>query len=163
MDTKQQNTLLVGAVLAGLLSLPMTWLTIHNVQPSFGNGLGGLFGSEFPRMSLDVNGLNGHLTLLIKSPIWFVVAIAIGASVLQLMKHSKAFAIPSIVEWIAALVGVIWTAAPVIPMALTGKATLGIGWVLAFASAVIPLVCLCVPTRKEAPLHIDAGVDHGSV
>lgn len=94
MDTKQQNTLLVGAVLAGLLSLPMTWLTIHNVQPSFGNGLGGLFSSEFPRMSLDVNGLNGHLTLLIKSPIWFVVAIAIGASVLQLMKHSKAFADP---------------------------------------------------------------------
>ena len=163
MDTKQKNTLLVGAILAGVLSLPMTWMTIQNAQPSFGNGLGGLLASQLPSMSIDVTGLNGHITLLIKSPIWFVVAIVIGASALQLMKHSTAFAVPPLGEWISALVGVIWTAVPIIPIALTGKATLGIGWVLAFVSAVIPLVCLCVPTRNEAAQQADPGIDRGTV
>lgn len=146
MDIRQKNTLLVTAIIAGMMSLPMTWMTIHNAQFLFGvrNGLNQMFGEGLPGISVDVTGLNGHVTMLIKAPLWFVVCVAIGSSVLQLIQHSRVFAVPTFSAWGAAVFGLVWTMAPIVPAMLTGKVTPGIGWLLAMYCAAVPLVCLAV-------------------
>jgi len=53
-----------------------------------------MFNSAFGGMTIDVTGLNGHVTFLFKTPIWFIVCVAIAANALQLMGNSKTFAIP---------------------------------------------------------------------
>lgn len=159
MDIRQKNTLLVTAILAGLMSLPLTWMTIHNAQFQFGgmNGLNQMFGNELPAMSFDVTGLNGHVTMLIKAPLWFVVCVAIGAGVLQLIQHSRMFAVPMFAARGAAVIGLVWTMVPIVPAMLTGKGTPGIGWLLAMYCAAVPVVCLAVPSHpvKDAANNLD--------
>jgi hypothetical protein len=147
MNTRQRNTALVAAIAAGLASLPLTWMTIQNV--SFQGGLGYSFNFLFGSMNLDVTALNGHVTLLVKTPLWFVVCIAIGASVVQLMKNSRSFEIPNMVEWIVAIVANIWTIVPMGMVVLSGKAGLGIGALLGLSCALTPLVCLVMTDNKR--------------
>jgi len=166
MDAKQERNALVAAIIAGVLSLPTTWITIHNAQPIFNfgspmNGFGGMFHSPFGGMNFDLTAFNGSVTFLIKTPLWFVVLVAISASVLQLMRRSNSFAIPPFALWSTALVGVIWTALPIGGIVLSGKASPGVGWLLGLASAVTPLVCLIlskqdfrtssIPHQSETP------------
>lgn len=155
MDIRQKNTLLVTAILAGLVSLPLTWMTIHNPQLQLGGGMNGLTEMFGTPISFDVTGLNGHVTMLIKAPLWFVVCVAMGASVLQLMQNSKVFAVPTIVAMFAAVIGMVWTAAPIVPALVTGKGTPGIGWLLAMYCAAVPLACLAVPSH---PVNDDANL-----
>lgn len=148
MNPKQKNTLLAAGIVSGLISLPMTWMTIRNAPMQIEGGFGNLFDSAFQGMTFDVTGLNGHVTLLFKTPLWFVVAVAVGANVLQLMRSSDAFAIPRIALWIIAVVAAIWITIPIMMALSSGRATLGIGWFLGLCCAAAPLLCLVVPDTK---------------
>jgi hypothetical protein len=160
MSPKQKNTALVAAIVSGLFSLPLTWMTLRNAQMQIGGGIGDLISSTFPGFAFDVTGLNGHVTLLLKTPLWFIVCIAISASVLQLMRPSQTFAIPRLAMWGTAIVGVVWTTVPVTIVLVTGKASVGIGWLLGLFCAFVPLVCLLRPSRDaNATTH---GVVHPS-
>ncbi len=97
MNQQTKNTMLVVAILAGLLSLPTTWMTIRNAQ--FQGGMGEMFNTAFNNMTIDVTGLNGHVTFLVKTPIWLIVVLAIAASAMQLMQASQAFAVPQLLVW----------------------------------------------------------------
>ena len=145
MNTKQKNTLLAAGIVSGLVSLPMTWMTIRNAEMQIEGGLGDLFNSAFQGMTFDVTGLNGHVTMLFKTPLWFVVGVAIAANVIQLMKSSNAFAIPRIALWIVAVAAAVWITIPILLALSSGKATLGIGWFLGVCCAAAPLICLFVP------------------
>ena len=94
-----------------------------------------------------MTGLNGKLTLLVETPLWFVVGVAVVAGVLQLMRYSQMFAIPKFAEWATAIVGAAWTGIPMIMMLFSGQVTVGIGWPLGMLCAAVPLLCLIVPTR----------------
>ncbi|GIX01047.1 MAG: hypothetical protein KatS3mg111_4379 [Pirellulaceae bacterium] len=146
MTQPQKNTALVCGIVAAVLSLPLTWMTIQNaqIQGGFGNMFNSLGG-----MTINVTGLNGHLTFLIKTPIWFIVCVAISANVLQLMASSQSFAIPKVAQWATAIVATLWVGLAVLIAIGSGKATLGIGALLGFASAVIPVVCLFLTSRSS--------------
>jgi hypothetical protein len=148
MNPKQKNTLLAAGIVSGLLSLPMTWMTIRNAEFNIEGGFGDLFNSAFQGMTLDVTGLNGHVTLLFKTPLWFIVAIAIAANALQLMRSSDMFAIPKRALQIVVIGATFWVTVPIINVLLTGEATLGIGALLGLCCAAAPLVCLFVPDTK---------------
>ncbi len=139
MTQPQKNTALAAAIVAALLSLPLTWMTIQNAQIQ--GGFGNMFNS-FGGMTINVTALNGHVTLLFKTPIWFIVCIAIVANVLQLMAGSKSFAIPKFAQWATAIIATAWIGLTVILAISSGKATLGIGAMLGLLSAVIPIICL---------------------
>ena len=130
MNLKQKNTLLAAGIISGLLSLPMTWMTIRNAEVQIEGGFGSLFNSAFQGMTFDVTGLNGHVTMLFKTPLWFVIGVAIAANVIQIMRSSNAFAIPKIALWIVAVGSAVWITIPILLALSSGKATLGIGWFL---------------------------------
>ena len=150
MTQPQKNTALVGAIAAAVLSLPLTWMTISGAQ--FEGPFGDLFGQHFGTITLDATGLNGYVTVGVKAPIWFIMGVAIAASVLQLMSDSKVFAIPKFAEWLAAVVAVAWTGVAIVVALFSGQATLGIGAVLGFLAAATPLACLLAPS---APTQTD--------
>lgn len=156
MNVKQKNSLLLAAIVSGLLSLPMTWLTIRNAQV-FGE-LGSMF-SQFGGMSINVTALNGSVTLLVKVPIWFVVCISIAASAVQLLRGSDLFAIPKGAEWGLAILGTIWTTVPLF-LSFGGNATVAVGWLLGLFCAVVPLICLVVPTQSVASSDSPPGEGH---
>jgi hypothetical protein len=146
MNEKQKNTLLVFGILAGLLSLPMTWVTIHNPQIDAMNS--DVFGSMFQGVSLPVTGINGSAECFgLSMPLWFVASIAIIAGAMQLMRHTQMFAIPRFAEWAVAVIGIAWMIPLTCPL-FSGRASLGIGWVLGVFCALMPLMCLIVPTRS---------------
>ncbi len=148
MNPKQKNTLLAAGIVSGLMSLPMTWMTIRNADVKINGGFGDLLDSAFQGMTFDVTGLNGHVTLLFKTPLWFIVAIAIAANALQLMRSSDVFAIPKSALRIVVIGATIWVILPIINVLLTGDATLGIGALLGLSCAAAPLVCLFVTDTK---------------
>jgi hypothetical protein len=148
MNPKQKNTLLAAGIISGLMSLPMTWMTIRNADIKINGGFGDLLDSAFQGMTFDVTGLNGYVTFLFKTPLWFLVAIAIVANALQLMRSSDVFAIPKSAIRIVAIAASIWVTVPTINVLLTGEATLGIGALLGLCCAAAPLVCLFVPDTK---------------
>jgi len=145
---KQQhkNSLLALAIVAGLLSLPMTWMTIRGAQIQ--GGFGEMFNSALGGMTFDVTGLNGHLTFLVKTPIWFIILVAIAASVVQLMRGSKTFAIPSAVEWGLACVAVAWVGFAFVVPLFSDQASFGMGALLGLFAAATPLAMLCLPTAE---------------
>jgi hypothetical protein len=145
MNPKQKNTLLAAGIVSGVVSLPMTWMTIRNAEMQIEGGFGNLFNSAFQGMTFDVTGLNGHVTMLFKTPLWFVIGLAIAANAIQLMRSSNVFAIPRIALWIVGVVAAIWITIPIILALSSGKATLGIGWFLGLFCASAPLICLFVP------------------
>lgn len=142
---QQKNTAALFAILAGLISIPLTWMTISG--PQILTGLGDPF--HFPIGQLKVTGINGTITFLFKSPIWFIVGIAISANVLQLMQNSKQFAIPWFVGWVTAIFGVIWIGIGICVALFSDKATLGIGSLLGFFCAGVALFCVIVPTSTQ--------------
>ena len=147
MTQSQKNTALAIAIVAGLISLPLTWMTIRGA--TIQGGLGEMFNSMLGGMTIDVTGLNGHVTFLFKTPIWFIVGVAIAASVLQLMHNFEMFAISRIVEWLTSIVAVAWVLIAIIIALFSGQASLGIGSLLGLASSVIPVVCLAIPTPRK--------------
>ena len=145
MTQPQKNTALAFASVAGLISLPLTWMNIRGA--TIQGGFGDMFNSAFVPITIDVTGLNGHVTFLFETPLWLIIGVAIAASLLQLMRNSKMFAIPRFAEWLTAIVAVAWISLAVIVALFSGTASLGIGCLFGLASAVIPVICLAVPAR----------------
>jgi hypothetical protein len=125
----------------------MTWMTINNAQLQVPGGFGEIFNNVLNGMTVNLTGLNGSVTFLVKTPIWFIIGIAITASGLQLASHSRNFEVPVFVEWMAAIAGVVWTIFPAMIALMSGKVSLGMGWVLGLFCASVPLICLALPTK----------------
>lgn len=148
MTQPQKNTALVFGIVAGLASLPVTWMTLHNAQME--GGLGEMFNSAFGGgITLNVTALNGHVTFLVETPIWLVVGVAITANVLQLMRSSKMFAVSLAFAWLTAIVAVAGIGFIVVSALVSGKATLGVGALLGVVSAMVPLFCLAIRSSGE--------------
>lgn len=147
MTQPQKNSALAIAIVCGLISLPMTWMAIQGAQIQ--GGLGGLFNSALGGVTINVNGFNGHVTVLFKAPIWFIVSVAIAANVLQFMHNTRSFAIPPIAEWLTAIVATVWISIAVCIGMFASGSSLGFGAILGLACAVIPLVCLIKETSQE--------------
>lgn len=147
MTQPQKNTALLAAIVMGVLSIPMTWMTVpaSQMQGGFGDVM-----NSFGPMSLDITGLNGHVTFIIKTPLWFPVGMAVAASILQLMSPSDSFAIPTALERILAVFALSWISLAIVLVVFSAKATLGIGALLGLASAVISVVCLKVIPENTA-------------
>jgi hypothetical protein len=108
--------------------------------------LGAMFSDTLGSITVEVTGLGGYLTFPVKTPLWFVVMVAVAASVLQLLKERKDFAIPVGAQWGAAILAVAWVGRALGIALLSGKATLGIGAILGLLAAATPLVLLGVPS-----------------
>lgn len=148
MNQKQKTTLLVAGIVSGLLSLPMTWLTIPNAQLQFNGGFGEAFNSAFPGIPFNITGLNGNLTLLVNTPLWFVIGITIAANVVQLLQSLGIFSISKIVLRITAILAATWITIPMIIAVTSGKVVPGIGLVLGMLSAAAALICLFIPDKR---------------
>lgn len=155
MTTPQRNSLLVFAIVAGLLSLPMSWFTTTTLQPSFRRA-----GVDPPSISQSlvrlppVTGVSGSVVFFLETPLWFVVAVSITASVMQLMTLSLAFEIPRSIAWITPLVGIIGTILPIFPSDSSGQTSIHLGWLLAIFCACAPLACLVltrIPSSTAPP------------
>ena len=160
MTAKQKNSLLIAAIVAGVLSLPMAWLTVQGARLSFPSGFGGTFPPGYGSMSFNVTGFNGNVTFLITAPLWFVVAVSIAANALQLSRNSQSVEIPKLAEWITALVGVIWTTLPILLTLESGHAKPALGWLLGVFCAATPLVCLWLERSTFMPLAPPSGAPH---
>lgn len=147
MTQPQKNSALVLAMIAGLISLPMTWMTIQQVE--WQGGFGPAFIPPFGGMKFDVTGLNGSVTFLVKTPIWFIVGVAISASLLQLMQESQTFAVPKFAIWMTPLLAVGWVLIVITLALFSGKATLGLGSLLGLFAAVVPAVCAVMQSSPE--------------
>jgi len=146
MTQPQRNTTLAAAIVAGLLSIPMTWMTIQITQMP---GSVGSFSFASGGMTFDVTGLNGHVTFLVKTPFWFLACLAIAASVLQLMSGTKSFAIPKAAEWTTAIAALVWILIAIVMTVFSGQSSLGLGSLLALCSAALPVICLKLETADQ--------------
>ncbi len=144
MDPRVKNTIRAMGIVAGLASLPMTWMTLHNAQL---HGFGGAFGG----MTLNVTAFNGSLTFPIKAPLWALVVAAVAANGLQFMANSRTFAIPKALEWAVAIFALAWLLIPMCVALSSGRITVGLGWILGVVCAFTPLVCLLLPTNASRP------------
>jgi hypothetical protein len=168
MLTARTNALLAISTAAGLLSLPTTWLTIRStnirITPQISgqilspaSDLSSLFKTAVDNTYMEVTGLNGHVTLWASFPIWIIIAIAITAGACQLADNFSGFDFPRPLLWtIACLAAFLVVLPPVIGL-LSGRATLGIGWVLGAACALTPVVTLSMSHRVTLQ---DAGAVH---
>ena len=90
--------LVVGIILL-ICSIPIRWMTLHNVTistPRMPDGFPQMPG-HFPSMSgmsFSVNGLNGNITLGVELPIWLIVVIGVIGLVLLLLNQFRVAAIP---------------------------------------------------------------------
>jgi len=147
MTQPQKNTLRAIAIVAGLLSLPLTWMTLTGatMRGPFGNSMGSPFGG----MTINVTGLNGSLTFLVKTPIWLVIGMAIAANALQLMRNTKVFAVPPVAEWGTAVVALVWVSMAILIALGSEKAGLGIGALVGLVCAAVPVVCLVIKSPPD--------------
>lgn len=151
MTQPQKNTSLALAIALGLISLPLTWMTIRGA--TFQGGPADVLNLAFREMieTVEITALDGYVTLLFKAPIWSIVCVSILASVLQLMRSSEVFAIPRLAEWATSFAGLAWMSLAVVCVVSSGKASLSIGCLLGLTAAVIPVVCLAVPLSPSNP------------
>ena len=154
----KKSVFLIGAVLAALLSLPMTWMTLRGAQLQGGPGM--MFNSAFGGLTIDVTGLNGYVTFLVKTPIWFIVCVSAAASTLQLLRRQKKVDIPAGLEWGTAVLAVIWVGIAVCVALFSGQASLGLGAILGVISAGVPLACLI--SSLNEPLNDESGLETDS-
>lgn len=148
MTQQQKNTAALFAVIAGLTSIPLTWMTIYGGRFIAGQGSQ----ISIPIEKMYVTGVNGSITVLFQTPIWFIVGIAIAANMLQLIHSYRQFAVPRFAEWLAALFGVVWIGAGISLTLFSDKITLGIGSLLGLFCAGVALLCLVVPTSTQQDL-----------
>lgn len=136
MRGANKNQVVLCAIGAGLLlcSLPTTWLTINNAQLNFNGGPfgGGSFNMPTPTISMNVTGLNGSITMGVKTPIWLLAIAGAATIALAALNAADVTKVPSAALLVAlAVVGLFFVVG--LLTTLGGDATLGIGYVLAFA------------------------------
>ncbi len=141
-------------MVTGPVSLPMPWMSVSGAQ--IDGSLGELATATLGDITVNANAFNGHITFLVKTPIWFIVAVAIAASVLQLMENSPAFSIPPLAQWLTATAGVVWIGLVVVLPVFAENAALGIGALVGMVAAVIPLVFLWLASPDEETPQLES-------
>lgn len=161
MSKPRMNALLSIAIAAGLLSLPMTWLTVRSTSLRFTPKVNGpihgpdFFSDAFQQLGItrmSVSGLNGSMGLLgVNLPIWTVVAIAIAACLCQMANNLSGFDFPEPLLWIVAAVALLWVLLPVGLVLFSGQATPGPGWLLGATCAITPVATLFLSRQSVQP------------
>ena len=99
MNKNNTPVALIIAIILLICSIPIRWMTIHNVTintPRLPDGFPQMPGG-FPAMSgmsFAINGLNGNITLGPQMPIWFIVVAGIVGLVLVLLNSLRVCNIP---------------------------------------------------------------------
>lgn len=162
MTKSAQQGLTVAGILLALVSLPMAWQTIRVEQVNvsvnglpFGGGdaagqaIADSFGSMAVGSVQQVTGLNGFVTLGLKLPYWFLIALVCIAGVLQILSKSSAFQVPRTFLWIIALTPLFFIAASDVLPVLIGKGHPETGGIIALLSSAIMIVCMGAPTEES--------------
>ena len=142
MDPKQKNTVLLGALIAGVLAFFLPWVTFKLDSTEV---------SGFARVALMFGGgeatlsaFNGTVHFLgVTAPLWFILSLALVANLLPLLNHTQHFAIPRSLEGILAFLALIWVASVVVLGLLKGSegVKIELGWVLAMVCASSSVYC----------------------
>jgi hypothetical protein len=159
-----RNSAVLAAAVCGLLSLPSTWLTVHEAKVTWNGENPGPAGITLNDLSeflggtdFAITGLNGHVTFGLQFPLWSLVALALAASGLLVLRDSPRFAVAPVVVWLVALAALFLTTVPFLALLTSSKASMGVGWLLAFASAALPFACLlgdaCAIGRAPGTRH----------
>lgn len=152
MPDQYRNTLLALGIALGLVSIPLTWFVAEAVQEDgflrFAvDALELAVGEEVN--TVEVTGRDGQVDYPVTAPLWVLVCIAIAAGVLQLMRNSELFAVPHVIAWIVSIAGCAWIAGTIVTVIRENTAEVAIGAWLGLASAVIPVMCLLIPTAES--------------
>ena len=144
IDPRKRNSAVLCAVVAALASLPLCWMTLHDVEvTSRGNeltnelfsGIGGLL----PR-TMQLTALQGHL-FGGALPLWGLSLLVVLANLVLLVRRAKQFYVPEALPLVLALAAMALMLVPLL-VAGSAKATLGPGWLLCFAASLVPVVYL---------------------
>ena len=158
MTRGQKNTLLACGAAAALLSIPLPWMTVS--QPtgemffpggSPPAGLRAAAGGLLPTVTADVTGLNGHVTLLVKVPLWLVALAAAAACGVPLLSGAGAFEVPRWLPWALAVPAGVWVGASLVIALFSARATPGIGVFFGVAAVAAALANLLVRTPRADP------------
>lgn len=95
MNKSKNNRIvaLVAAFILMLCALPTEWMVISNASVTSGGFPGGF--PNFAGMSLSVTGLNGHISLGVKMPIWLIVVIGIVGLILAFLNTARITELPN--------------------------------------------------------------------
>ena len=120
----------LGSLLALVLSLPLEWMTIHNAEMQFTGGFQGfgeMMSSSFGRMTLTVTGINGHITFLVKLPIWLIIVIGLIGVLLALLNCLRAASLPKLVPLIPLSLSTLYVVVALVITIGSSQATVGVG------------------------------------
>ncbi len=146
MNTKQRNTFLASAIASGLFSLPATWMHFRNFESRVG-AIGEQRSTVLRGVSHSVTGVDGDVSFLFTVPIWVVVCIAIGASLLHFMRESDRFAVSMWAIWATGSFAIAWMVVPLAVSLTPDHTILGIGTLLGIYCAAVPLICAILSRR----------------
>ena len=152
MDQKQKNTILLGALIAGILAFFLPWLTVILDRTEVG-GLA-MLAVMMSGGEATLTAVNGSSSFLgVNAPIWFVLSLALIANVLPLLNYTRHFSVPRGIEGVLAFVAFAWVASMVVLSYLHDSKgmRIEIGWVLAMVCATGPVYCFLRPVRSEKP------------
>jgi hypothetical protein len=155
----RSNALLLGfgSLLALAVSIPLEWLTIHNATMTLDiNGMPQGMPSGFGPISLTVTGLNGHLSLGVKAPIWLLIVVGMVGTALSMLNTTGVTGTPRWIPGIPLAIAAIYFLAGLL-IGLSGDASLGIGTFVALAGVSMGFVLVLRaprPDRAVAPTSV---------
>ena len=120
----------VGAILALVISLPLEWMTIHNAPMQFNGGpqgLGNMIAPSLTTMTVKVTGINGHITFLVKLPIWLIVVVGMIGVLLAVLNCLRVASIPRIAVLIPLSLSTLYVVITLVITIGIEEATVGIG------------------------------------
>jgi len=148
MAEKKAYTFVPGTAALGLLgaSLPMKWVTLHEVPHYVGQPFGS-FDHLLPRTTaVPLTGLDGAIRLGAGVPFWFIAALA-GASVLiAVLNRMRLVILPAWAACLPALLAGIFMAGAFYAWTHT-QAVVGTG----FGAAVLGTCCALVSAAASRP------------
>jgi len=133
----------IGALLALVLSLPLEWMTIHNARMQFNDGFQGsgiTMPSLFGSMSLNLTGFNGHITFLVKLPIWLIVVVGLIGVLLAILNCLRVASFPKLVPLVPLSLSALYVVMAFFICIGSSDATMGIGIFVALIGLVLGYV-----------------------
>ena len=155
MNENNSVVLGIGAMLALLVSLPLEWMMIHNGTMQFTGGFQG-FGGGMPGslggMSLAITGFNGHITLLVKLPIWLIVIAGLTGALLAILNDRGVTTLPKFVPLLFLCLSSVYVVAAMLVAIGSSSASVGIGPFVALIGLAMGLV-LALTSRSNQKYH----------
>ena len=132
----KNNLIILGAaaLLALLISLPMEWMTITHARINMSGappGFAGMMNQALAGASLTVSGLNGHVTVGIKMPIWLIVVVGCIGVVLALLHVLGVARMPLWAPLVPLALSTVYVLIAIWVSVASAEATLGIGGIVA--------------------------------